>query len=201
MILRASGRINYFHFIFEHPVLLFKAYKCNKQPSRALTLAGSQAPKKPFQLGMSGNPVAEWQCRHHSSRIDLSQHCHCMVPSSSITFYLVRQQEFIHCHSKRDKLNTITEENGSGLAQRSPVIPFFGGHRKSKRGRMRQRLNHLSLPSSITEGRAALPKSSISVWNSRPGIPQHTFCASHPQLPEQDYVQTGPCLLKNSCSL
>lgn len=124
--------VSFILFVFKHPLLLFKACKHNSQPSWALTLAGSQVPKKPFQLGMSGDPMAEGQCWHHSFRTDLTDAF--MVPSSSITLYLVRQQEFIHCHSKCDKLNTNPEENGSGSAQRSPMIPFFGWSQEEQGG-------------------------------------------------------------------
>lgn len=123
-----------------------------------------------------------------------------MVPSSSIISYLVRQQELIHCHSKCDKLNTNTEENGSGLAQRSPVIPFFGWSQEEQKREDEARAGPcLSLPSSVAEGRAAVSKSSINIYEFPTKHPTEHLSVpqTHSSLSTIS-VKTGPHLLNNS---
>lgn len=121
-----------------------------------------------------------------------------MVPSSSITSCLVRQQELIHCHSKCDKLNTNTEENRSGLAQRTPVIPFFGWSQEERKREDEARAGPcLSLPSRVTEDRAALSKSSISVCEFLTKHPAAHLSVPHTHSSlSRISVKTGPRLLR-----
>lgn len=83
------------------------------------------------------------------------------------------------------------------------MIPFFGWSQEEQKREDEARAGpYLSLPSSATEGRAALSKSSISVWEFPTRHPTAHLSVPHTHSSlSRTSVKIGPHLLKNSCLL
>lgn len=83
------------------------------------------------------------------------------------------------------------------------MIPFFGWSQEEQKREDEARAGPcLSLPSSVTEGRAALSNSSISVWEFPTRHPPVHLPLPHtPSSLTGISGKTGPHLLRNFCLL